>query len=52
MKGVEFYNFNDEVWYRKDNISEKLTEYSTDVIDKVIDILTNFYPDAYKALEK
>lgn len=52
MKGYEFYNFNDEVWYRKDNICEKLSEHHTDIIDKIINVLNDFYPDAYKALEK
>jgi DNA-binding CsgD family transcriptional regulator len=51
MKNVEFYTYNNEVWYRDGEISEKLTERS-EVIPYMVDNLTQFFPEAYKALEK
>lgn len=51
MNSVEFFNFNDEVWFRQDNRSEKLTE-TNPFVDEIISRLIEFYPDAYKALEK
>lgn len=52
MKAIEFYNFNDEVWFRYDSVNEKLSEHHTDIINDIIDNMTDFYPEAYKALEK
>ena len=52
MKSIELYTYNDEVWFRKGDVSEKLTENHFDMIDKLIDKLVEFYPEAYKALEK
>ncbi|MDD3404934.1 MAG: helix-turn-helix transcriptional regulator [Paludibacteraceae bacterium] len=48
----EFYNFNDEVWYRTDTDNDKLTERSTDVVNFMLDKIYNLYPDAYAALDK
>lgn len=49
MERVEFYNFEDEVWYRTDSVNEKLTDESK-VISVMIEKIEQFYPKAYKAL--
>ena len=47
---VEFFNFEDEVWYRDSaGTSEKLTDNSG-VVSLMIDKIEQFYPKAYKAL--
>ena len=51
LTNMEFYTFEDEVWYRKDNKIFKLEENNRDVIKEMIDTLSSFYPKAYKALE-
>lgn len=52
MKDIEFYTYNDEVWFRKRDVCEKLTEKNYDLIDKFIEYLVEFYPEAYKSLER
>ena len=50
MERVEFFNFEDEVWYRNDSgVSEKLTDVSP-IVPKMIEKIEQFYPKAYKAL--
>lgn len=50
MERLEFYNFEDEVWYRtSDGTSGKLTEDSK-VIPVILEKIEQFYPKAYKAL--
>ena len=50
MERVEFFNFEDEVWYRDDSgASEKLTDVSP-IVSKMIEKIEQFYPKAYKAL--
>jgi DNA-binding CsgD family transcriptional regulator len=52
MKSVEFYTYNNEVWYRDGEVSERLTEKSEEVISYLMDKLTQFYPFAHQALER
>ena len=50
MERLEFYTFEDEVWYRtEDGMQQKLTEKS-DIIPEIIEKIEHFYPKAYKAL--
>lgn len=49
---IEFYTYNNEVWYRDGETSERLTEQSEEIISFMIDKLVQFYPEAYKALDK
>ena len=49
---IEFYNFEGEVWYRKDNIASQYTESDRDITKLIIDRMTEFYPKALKALQK
>jgi len=50
MERIEFFNFEDEVWYKDENgYSEKLTDNSK-VIPKMLEKIEQFYPKAYKAL--
>lgn len=53
MKGVEFYNFESEVWYRKPTGEcVKLTEDSSEAIHYLYDIICEQYPGAFTALDK
>lgn len=47
----EFFNYENEVWYRlEDGTTDRLTEKNTDIINKVLDKIEKFYPNAYNAL--
>ena len=48
---VEFYTFNDELFCRTESGTEKLS-VSSDIIKVVYDKISEFYPDAFKALNK
>lgn len=48
---IEFYIFNDELWCRSENGTEKLSVCS-DIVRVVYDKIAEFYPDAFKALNK
>lgn len=51
--GIEFYTFEDELWYRTpDGHTERLTERHNDVVALVLDKIEQFYPKAYVALSK
>lgn len=53
MEGLEFYTINDELWFHTDDgRTAKLEEGMNDIIQKMIDMIREFYPDAYKALAK
>ena len=48
---VEFYMFDDELWFIKDGTeNQALSEKDTEVIKKMIDVIRERYPEAYKAL--
>lgn len=50
MERIEFFNFEDEVWYKsEDGSNERLTETSK-VVPIMIEKIEQFYPKAYKAL--
>lgn len=50
---VEFYMFDDELWFIKDGTeNQALSEKDTEVIKKMIDAIRERYPEAYKALSK
>ena len=48
---VEFYQFNNEIWYRRDKENLKLTEESP-IVSELLTHLCEFYPQAVAALEK
>lgn len=53
MHSIEFYTFEDEVWYRcEDGTHAKLDEMSRDIVKWMIEKLEEFYPTAYVALGK
>lgn len=53
IRNIEFYSFNNEAWYNSEETGcEKITESSTDIINFFIDGLCEFWPDAYKGLDK
>ena len=52
MKGIEFYLFNEELWYRRGNETRRFSEADTDIVDLLIDRIYNDYPTAYKAMNK
>lgn len=47
---TEFYNFESEVWFRRDGKAEQLTEDREDVVSELSGIVKTFYPQAYDAL--
>lgn len=50
---IEFYNYNDELWYRTaDGSNNRYEETSTDITDFMIEYIDKFYPKAYEALAK
>lgn len=50
ITNIEFYTFENEVWYREDNKSIKLTEDCREVVKEMIDYMSTIYPEAYEAL--
>ena len=50
---IEFYNYNDELWYRTaDGSNNRYEETSIDITDFMIEYIDKFYPKAYEALSK
>lgn len=50
---VEFYTYEDELWFRTpDGHTERLTERHHDIISDVLDKIETLYPKAYVALNK
>lgn len=48
---IEFYIFNDELWYiTEDGTNQVLSERDADIIQKMITAIRERYPEAYKAL--
>lgn len=53
MKNIEFYTFEDEVWYSTpEKKNEQLTEESRDVICFMNNQIKELYPEAYQKLNK
>lgn len=52
MDNLEFFTFNNEVWFRRGTASQKLTEADTDVINLLAERIYADYPEAFKSLEK
>ena len=51
INGIEFFSFEDELWYRTTDGTRKLTE-SDPVVRWVFDYLSEFYPEALAVLEE
>ncbi len=52
IRSIEFFSFEDEMWYRaSDGTQRKLTE-GDPVVREVFDYLSDFHPEALKALEE
>lgn len=50
---VEFYMFNEELWYMKDDgTNQVLSEHDTELLQELISAIRERYPDAYSALAK
>ena len=53
MGELEFYIYEQELWCKyADGRNEIVTEHSTETIQHLIGIISEHYPDAYKALQK
>ena len=50
LANIEFFAHEEEVWYRTDERFERLTESTVEIVDRVIEMLSVFYPKAYDAL--
>ena len=51
MTRLEFFTLNNEIWYRVDGSCRKLN-VGDSIIDELLDILVEMYPNAYRALDK
>lgn len=50
---VEFYIFNEELWFIKDDEqNQALSEKDTEVIQELLSVIRERYPEAYKSLSK
>lgn len=49
---IEFYTFEDEVWYRSDRDNQRLTEQSRDIIRDMFERIELSYPKAFKCLSE
>lgn len=50
MRRVEFYTFEDQVWYRQEDGSQhQLTDKDRDAVRFIIEQFQEFYPEAYEA---
>lgn len=50
---VEFYTFDNELWYRSDDgTCKQLTENDTEMIQRILSTVRERYPSAYAALEQ
>lgn len=48
---MEYFSYEDEVWYRLDDGTiDKLRESDSEILDGLIDHISTFYPKAYDAL--
>lgn len=53
LKVVEFFNYNDELWYRlADGTVSRFTESSVEIIKLLSRTIEDFYPKAYEALSR
>lgn len=52
LANIEFYNFEDEVWFRGNGIAAKYTADQKEVTKHIINGMTEWYPLALKALQK
>lgn len=50
LTNIEFFNYENEVWYRHDGDFCRLSESCTEIIDGMTEIISTFYPKAYAAL--
>ena len=50
MRRVEFYTFEDQVWYRQEDGSQhQLTDKDRDAVRFIIEQFQEFYPEAFEA---
>lgn len=53
MDEVEFYIYGNELWCKyADGRNKIVTEQSSDIVQPMLDIIMERYPEAYKALER
>lgn len=51
IEEIEFYTFENEVWYKKEDKNIKLVESNRELIKQMIEVLQTFYPKAFECLE-
>lgn len=52
MRDLEFYIYEDELWYISDGKNEQVTEHSVELVKDMLCEIREFFPDAYKDLSK
>lgn len=50
INDLEFFTYEDEVWYRQEDKVVKLAQSDTGLIAGLLNIIEVFYPDAFEAL--
>jgi len=50
LTNIEFFTYEDEVWFREGGELRRLMESDIEIIDGLIDLISTFYPKAYCAL--
>lgn len=49
---IEFFTYEEEVWFREDGQNRQLSENDTSVINHLISIIKDQYTESYEALSK
>ena len=52
LSKIEFYNFENEVWYRNANGTTAKLNENSEVVGEIIEMISEYYPKAFAALEK
>ena len=50
MARLEFYLYEDELWCKDDKGSNTLVDRNSELIDRMLSVIREHYPEAYKAL--
>ncbi|WP_300505344.1 LuxR family transcriptional regulator [uncultured Duncaniella sp.] len=52
LTNIEFFSYESEIWFCHNGVHIRLSETHAEIIDGIIELLSTFYPKAYRALSK
>lgn len=52
MINIEFFTYEEELWFRNQEETSKLTENRTEIVSEMFNIIETFYPAAFEALSE